>query len=57
MEETYSLIKQYLGIGMFILAITMLLNYISQYNKAFDELLDRAVRDTVIAETKIGSDN
>ena len=52
MEETYSLLKQYLGIGMFILAVTLFLNYISMYNKAFDELLDRAVRDTVIVEAE-----
>lgn len=50
MEETYNIIKQYLGIGMFILAVTLFLNYISMYNKTFDGLLDRVVRDTVIAQ-------
>lgn len=52
MEETYSLIRQYLGIGMFILAVTLFLNYVSMYNKTFDELLDRVVRDTVIVESE-----
>lgn len=52
MEETYSILKQYLGIGMFILAVTLFLNYISVYNETFDKLLDRAVRDTVIVEIK-----
>lgn len=51
MEETYGLIKQYLGIGMFILAVTLFLNYVSMYNKVFDELLGRVVKDTVIVDT------
>ena len=52
MEETYNLIKQYLGIGMFILALTLFLNYISVYNKTFEVLMDRVVRDTIIVETE-----
>lgn len=48
MEETYSLIKQYLGIGMFILAITLFLNYTAAYNTAFKSMTDGAVKDTVI---------
>ncbi len=51
MEETLNLIKQYLGIGMFILAVTLFLKYVSLYNQAFDELINRVVRDTVIVET------
>lgn len=50
MEETFNIIKQYLGIGMFILAITLFLKYASLYNQAFDELMNRVVRDTVIIE-------
>lgn len=48
MDNTLNIMVQYLGVIMFVAAVTIYLGYIKGYERMYDELYHRMVRDTVI---------
>ncbi len=48
MDEIRNILIQVLGAVIFVMAVTLLLFYVKEYEITYDTLMDKIIKDTVI---------